>query len=48
MKTKELNSKVYPYILDAITPENYDVTCKTDTEKLQFLYNTFISEFWQE
>ena len=48
MKTKELNSKVYPYILDAITPENYDVTCKTDTEKLQFLYNTFISEYWHE
>jgi len=48
MKTAELNNKVYPYIMDAITPENYEVICNSDKEKLQFLYNTFITEYWHE
>ena len=48
MKTKELNAKVFPYIMDCINPENYDIACNSDKEKLQFLYNTFIKEYWHE
>ena len=54
MKTKELNAKVFPYILDCIDSEEYinsiynpnNFNPKTDREKLQFLYNVFISEYW--
>jgi len=48
MKTTELNFKVRPYIMDAIDSDGYDITCNTDKEKLQFLYNTFISEYWHD
>ena len=44
--TKELNSKAFSYILDAIAPENYGVDeLKTDKEKLQFLAKTFKKEY---
>ena len=46
-KTVELNKNVFPYILDCITPENYDIVCNSEKEKLQFLYNTFVSEYWE-
>lgn len=36
------------YILDAITPENYDVVCTNDKEKLQFLADTFNSEYAEQ
>ena len=44
LSTKELNQKTYSYILDCIDSEGYDVSVKTDKEKLQFLYDTFVSE----
>ena len=48
MKTKDLNAKVFPYILDCIDSEPYEVKTETEKEKLEFLYNTFISESWHE
>jgi len=33
------------YIINAITSEGYDVTPETVQEKLQFLYNTFYTEY---
>ena len=37
--------KAQAYILKTITGEAYDVEVKTDQEKLQFLYDTFVKEF---
>jgi hypothetical protein len=54
MKTKpvskrvKLDRTVKQYILDCIDSENYDIKVNTDKEKLQFLFNTFQSEYkWQ-
>lgn len=44
MKTKELTAKAYRYILDSIDSEAYDVVTTSNQEKLQFLYDTFVSE----
>jgi hypothetical protein len=45
MKTAELNAKVFPYILNAIDSEAYEVKTATDTDKLQFLADTFKKEY---
>jgi len=45
MKTKELNKKAFDYILNAINSEDYNVEATTDKEKLQFLADTFTSEY---
>ena len=37
--------KYNQYIINAITPEGYGVDPKTDSEKLKFLSDTFISEY---
>ena len=42
--TKQQNEMINQYILDCIRTEGYDVTCNTDKEKLQFLYDTFKGE----
>jgi len=44
MKTKELNSKVKPYIINCVDSSAYDTKTVTDKEKLQFLFNTFKAE----
>lgn len=46
--TKEFNAKVYPYILNAIDSTNYGIEKKTDIEKLQFVADTFKSEYLNE
>lgn len=51
MKRKTQNLTVTfinPYLLDCIDPEGYEIVCNLDKEKLQFLYNTFIKEYWHE
>ena len=47
MKTnsKQFNAIVYKYILDAIDSDGYAITTNSDAEKLQFLANTFKSEY---
>lgn len=45
MTTKELNNHVFNYILNAIDGEGYGKTLQTDTDKLQFLADTFNSEY---
>jgi len=47
MKNVELDKTVKAYILEAIDNEGYDDAkeLKTDKEKLQFLMNTFKSEY---
>lgn len=48
-KTQNLDvTFINPYILDCIDSSGYEITCNTDKEKLQFLYNTFISEYWHD
>lgn len=48
-KTQNLDvTFVNPYILGCIDSEGYEITCNSDKEKLQFLYNTFISEYWHD
>lgn len=43
----EVNLKYENYILDSISADGYDVPePKTPKEKLQFLYDRFISEYW--
>lgn len=44
--SKELREKAQAYILDCINSEAYGVVTTTDQEKLQFLYDTFIKEYW--
>lgn len=38
--------KINTYILDCIDHDAYGFECDNDKEKLQFLYDTFISEYW--
>jgi len=45
MNRTELNKVVFAYILDAIDGEGYGQTFANDAEKLQFLADTFKSEF---
>lgn len=45
MTTKELNTHVFAYILNAIDGEGYGRSFANDTEKLQFLADTFKSEY---
>ena len=42
--TTELNAKCFPYIIEAIDADGYDLTPQTDAEKLQFLFDTFHAE----
>lgn len=43
--SKAFNEKAFAYILDAIDGENYDREFSNDTDKLQFLADTFKSEY---
>mgnify|MGYP006921440575 CR=1 FL=1 len=43
--TKELNTNVFSYILNAIDGSGYDRELTTETEKLQFLADCFKSEY---
>ncbi len=43
IRTKELNAKVIPYILDAIHSEEKQFS--NDQERLQYLAETFMSEY---
>lgn len=44
-KTQQINNHVYPYIVNAIDADGYDAKPETDTEKLQFLSDTFHAEY---
>lgn len=44
---QQLDRTVKGYIIDCIDSEAYEVETTTETEKLQFLYNTFLSEYWR-
>lgn len=44
-KTTALNRNVFPYILAAIDGSGYGKTFETETEKLQFVVDTFYSEY---
>lgn len=49
MKRKSQDQKVtfiYPYILECIDSDGYEIKTETEVEKLNFLYNTFIKEYW--
>ena len=49
MKTNNFNHPIFGYILESIDNSGYsDQELKTEAEKLQFLYNTFIAEYWHE
>lgn len=48
MTTKQLNTHVFNYILNAIDGEGYGKKLTTDTEKLQFLADTFMNEYGWE
>lgn len=43
--TKQLNALVFAYILNCIDGEGYGKQLTTDTEKFQFLADTFKSEY---
>lgn len=45
MTTKELNEKAFNYILNCIDGEGYERSFTNDTEKLQFLADTFKAEY---
>ena len=45
MTTKELNTKAFEYILNCIDGEGYGKILFTDKDKLQFLADTFKSEY---
>ncbi len=45
MTTKELNTFVFAYILNAIDGECYGKSFSNDTEKLQFVADCFYSEY---
>ena len=47
MKTAELNAKCFPYIIEAIDADGYDLEQlpQTDGDKLQFLAETFHAEY---
>ena len=46
--TKEIKKKYEVYCLDSIDSEGYNVLLNTDKEKLQFLFDTFKSEYNHE
>jgi len=43
--TQNINSHAFPYIINAIDADGYDTEPTTDTEKLQFLFDTFRNEY---
>jgi len=45
MTTKELNTRVFAYILDCIDASDYGFAPATDADKLAFLSETFHSEY---
>lgn len=45
ISTKDLNAKVFPYILNAIDGEGYGKELTGDKEKLSFLAETFTKEY---
>lgn len=48
---KTINTKVFPYILSAIDPADREnnLNCDSpDRDKLQFLFDTFKSEYWHD
>lgn len=44
-KQRDIHDKACRYIIDSIDGEAYNVELTTDTEKLQFLYDTFKNEY---
>jgi len=42
--TKQLNAQVFPYLLDCICSDGYDVVTSSDAEKVAFLRDTFYAE----
>lgn len=46
--SKEFRQKMEGYILSCIDTEAYEKTFQTDKEKLNFVYNCFLSEFWYD
>ena len=46
-KRQKFNLTVRYYIIGCIDSEAYEVETTTEAEKLQFVYNTFLSEFWK-
>jgi hypothetical protein len=48
--TKEQNKSYEQYIIEAIDESGYDepLPLCTDKQKLQFLHDTFVSEYWHE
>jgi hypothetical protein len=45
MKTATNTAAIDQYIIDAINPEGYNANPQTDRDKLQFIVNTFKSEY---
>lgn len=45
MKTSELNSKVFPYIINCIDESGYGLELTTNAEKLQFVADCFKREY---
>ncbi len=45
IRTKEQQSAFRKYILDCIDSEGYEVVCKNDRDKLEFLQRTFKNEY---
>jgi len=43
---QEMNIKYENYIINSISSDNYDEDPKTSKEKLQFLKDRFINEYW--
>lgn len=43
--SKQLNAKVQQYLIAAIDSDGYDISAETELEKLQFLADTFKSEY---
>src|SRR6185437_8548517 len=45
MKISQINSNVYSYLINCIDTEGYGKELNTNTEKLQFIADTFKSEY---
>lgn len=45
MKTSELNAHAFNYILNAIDGEDFEKEFTSNTDKLQFLFDTFKNEY---
>lgn len=41
----QIKKHAFKYILDSIDGDGYDVQLTTDKEKIDFVYNTFLSEY---